>query len=739
MRARYLYRINVLSLGFCALCAQALFIREMMALFSGTEFIVGMLLSGWLFWVGLGGVVGGRFLARGSDCSYRLFVFLTVLAACLVPATLIAVRCGRIILSPASGELPPPHYALLVSFFAMSPFGFIYGTIYNVASRIWSAEDPGIHTGVSGVYIWEAAGSVAGALIFSFIVLPMLTQLEAGFAVALLVAAVTLLTYPWKRGVWIPVAAVALLAVVFIQAAPRIDGWIYGEVYRGSRVERFLSSKYGEIVAVKKDEILSFFSSGSRIFSVPDRERAENIVHIPLLLHQAPRRVLFIGGSLGGGWEEAAKHRSVEVIDCLELDGRLMELVVEMLDEGGHRGDLPYASIDRPNYLSVDGRFFIKGIRGGYDVIILEAPPPLNLQWNRYYTREFFRMVKESLDEDGIFAFRHPSSENYLSAEQALILRSIRETLGGVFDDIAMIPGSGVHFIAGTREVDIDTMLDRLAERRIELKYINMDYLPFRLSEDRMEYLESALDKVPDAEQNTDMRPTLPLYEILLEGVRVRNPLYGVFRWFLGIPPGALPAVLGIVILLFFVRSRGIRAAKLCVWIVGFGGFLYQLLVLMAYQSYSGLIYHAIVLITAMFMAGVSTGAVCSSRIRPGKVASLRLVHAGYAALSFALLFWVMALGARNIPHSIGMPVFLLLSLSGGFLTGFYYPVVVRSALPDDGKAVPALFYSWDLFGACAGGLIGGAVLFPLTGMAVALVFVSCIHAAAAMLLVGRW
>ncbi|MCK4237231.1 MAG: hypothetical protein KAX38_08935, partial [Candidatus Krumholzibacteria bacterium] len=157
-------------MGFCAVCAQAIFLREMMPLFTGTELVLGVLLAGWLFWVGLGGLLGGRFIGSKAHRDITMFVRLTFLVALLVPATTIVIRFGRGHIVAHPGELPPFLPALTFSVCSMAPFGFIYGNLYNVASRLWKEMPMGLKGGVSRVYIWEAAGSLAGALFFSFII-----------------------------------------------------------------------------------------------------------------------------------------------------------------------------------------------------------------------------------------------------------------------------------------------------------------------------------------------------------------------------------------------------------------------------------------------------------------------------------------------------------------------------------------------------------------------------------------
>ena len=53
-------------LGFAALLAQIILIRELMSNFMGTELVAGLVLAGRLFWVGLGGLAAPLSPSLGS-------------------------------------------------------------------------------------------------------------------------------------------------------------------------------------------------------------------------------------------------------------------------------------------------------------------------------------------------------------------------------------------------------------------------------------------------------------------------------------------------------------------------------------------------------------------------------------------------------------------------------------------------------------------------------------------------
>jgi spermidine synthase len=733
-------------LGSCAVCAQAVFVREILSLFTGTELVLGLLLAAWLFWVGLGGAAGGRLVRDESRRSIALLERLIIAAAVLVPATTIFIRIGRGVLAKPPGELPSFSGALLFSVIVMAPFGFVYGMIYNLASSLRGKISSSLREGISRVYVWEAIGFLAGAVAFSFVLILLFTQLEAAFVVAYVLAAVTVLTGSGSRFPASRIVTLAAVGAILFIAVPRIDGKTFSFIYPSYEIRHFTSSRYGEIVVASESEVTSFFSGGVRLFSVPEPERAEELVHIPLLMHPAPRRVLLIGGSLGGGWREAVKHPTVESVDCLEIDGELLDLALELEDtldaRGAWGGEVNgRASIGgrEVRFIVTDGRFHVTGRRGRYDAIILNVPAPINLQLNRYFTTEFFARAKKCLYPGGLLAVNHPSSENFLTSEQAMVLSSLKITLEDVFRDVVVLPGSTVHFIAGAGLSDIKEILPRLRERDIETLYINENFLPFRFSEERIAFLGRNLSEAGDVGLNTDTRPTAPLYELLLEGRRLGSPSLLALKRLLAVPRYVPAAGLVALCLILFFGSRGLSAAKSAVWAVGLGSFLLQLIVLLSYQSFSGMLYHAIVLLTALFMAGAALGASLAMGRLKRDFVNLRLLHLWFTALAVMLIVWIYVVKSWSVPYTAGAVVFHLFSTWCGVLTGSYYAAVVHTAMPEDGSIAPATFYAWDLFGACVGGLLGGAILFPLTGVFGTVVLVATVHVAAAAFLVGKW
>jgi len=709
-----------------------------MALFTGTEFVIGALMTGWLVWVGVGGMAGGRLVERYGWTGFPAFERTGVATALLLPATVAGIRIGRSLLCDPPGNFPAFSTALLFSILVIAPFGLVYGTLYNMASLQWRGTSGDLRGGISRVYVWEAAGSLIGAMLFSFLLLRLFSQFTAASVVTVVVAAILLVPRRAVRGFGWRISAALLLVLVAAVAAPRMNELTTRMMFPGYSVEASVSSKYSELVAASREGSLSFFSGGTRLLTIPEPERTEETVHIPLLLHPEPREVLLIGGSLGGGWQEASKHGTVRRIDCVELDGDLVRLSMELAREQETGREEGSGGTFRLDFIETDGRYYLSRRGRTYDVIILGAPPPVNLQWNRYYTREFFEAARDALAERGIFALSHPSSENFLSREQVNVLGTIEATMAEVFDELTILPGSTCHFLGGETSLHPDSIIVRLERRDIVTSYVSGEFLPFRFSRERIASLRESLDGAVGARENTDSRPTLPFLELLLESERLGSGAMGLLDRLAGLPRFLPTALLGAVLIALFALARARAAPRIAALSVGLSAFLFQLAVMLSYQAQTGLLYHAIVLLTALFMGGAAAGAAFSSERRnPGR-RELRLVHGGFVLLALLLLVSYRLPDREMLMRISGGGFFHILSGLGGFVTGSYYPMVVRTAFRR-GSGPPAVFYAYDLFGAAVGGMLGGLVLFPLSGLTGIAVLIVSVQAGAALLLVRKW
>ncbi|HEY8417112.1 MAG TPA: polyamine aminopropyltransferase [Limnochordales bacterium] len=122
----------------------------------------------------------------------------------------------------------------------------------------------------------------------------------------------------------------------------------------------------------------------------------EMIVHVPMMSHPAPRRVLVIGGGDGGTVREVLKHPTVERVDLVEIDERVIALCRQYLPELSAQLDDP-----RVHIVVADGLEYVKHVQGEYDVVIVDSSDPLGPAVG-LFKEEFYRDVYRALADGGL-------------------------------------------------------------------------------------------------------------------------------------------------------------------------------------------------------------------------------------------------------------------------------------------------------------------------------------------------
>ncbi|WP_456472379.1 spermidine synthase [Methanocaldococcus sp.] len=122
----------------------------------------------------------------------------------------------------------------------------------------------------------------------------------------------------------------------------------------------------------------------------------ELISHIPLFTHPNPKKVLVIGGGDGGTVREVVKHDTVERIDFVELDEKVLEACKKYM---------PNLSCEmeneKVNIIITDGIKYVAETDEKYDVIIIDCPDPVGPA-KGLFEKEFYKNVFKCLNDDGL-------------------------------------------------------------------------------------------------------------------------------------------------------------------------------------------------------------------------------------------------------------------------------------------------------------------------------------------------
>jgi len=752
------------STGAITLTVQVLLLRELMTAWRGNEMSFGIVMAVWLVAGGLGSATYGLVSRKVAPTRANLARGLMALGI-LAPSALFAARALRGAMGLTAGEVSGFAPLVLASFLSLAPFTIVAGLLFALSTSVVHRESHGTRIAAGEVYLVEAIGAAAAGLIVSFVLLPRLCPVAITFLVALLASCMSLWliissqslssrgrpTKTLAAGVLLAVAS----AVLAGPPSTRLDDSSVRAQWRDVGFVSQANSIYGRIVATGTGSQKSIYQSGVLAASAPDRLSAEETVHLPMLVHPAPSRVLLLGGGLGGAVGEILKHPDVTRVDYVELDPELITTARRAHGEAMTDG----LGDPRVRVHLADARFFVKRTAARYDVVIVGAPDPTTAQLNRFYTVEFLREVSSVLADDGVLGFSVHSAENYIGAELAAFLACLKTTTECVFPAVAMYPGDPCHIVAsryGTAFTrDALVLSERVSERGLDVAYMRDYYLSDRLSAERVASFDSALENVR-SRANTDLSPAAYYLSMVMWN-----------RQFSGAPRALLAAprfiternavLLGLALIVLLAvpslhrlgseRSRS-RAVMAAVFLVGATEMSLELTALLAFQSIYGYVYQELALIVAAFMAGLALGGWLGTKAadRGAGARSFVALQLLIAAVPLALattLIRVAALPPERL-HTWAA-LFPLIVVGAALLAGLQFPLAARLVSRErrDIGAVGGRLYGADLLGAAVGAIATTVFLLPILGTlgamrALAIVNVAVFASLALSLVPGR-
>jgi spermidine synthase len=739
----------LLLIGFTAVIAQIVLMRELMVAFYGNEMSLGLMLASWLLWTAIGSGATGRWAAR-TQSPRGLVALLETLLAAAFPLAVFLVRASKQAFQTIPGEILGPGPMILTSLVVLSFFCLFSGGLFAAGSRLY-VEEAGVSkaSGTSNVYLLEAAGSGVGGILASVLLIRFLSvfQIAALLSLLNLMAAVSLIVRR-KLHQWLILGALAavFLALIFPFACARLEEASLSRLWSGYRLVASRNSVYGNLAIVQTAGMRSLFENGQVSFNVPDTAAAEEAVHYALLEHPLPKNLLLIGGGLNGSVSQALQYASLERIDYVELDPAVLALA---------RNYFPAAwallrSDPRVHTYNRDGRRFVKSAARKYDVIIVNLPEPRTAQLNRFYTREFFEEAARDLAPRGIFSFQLKAAEDYISPDLAQFLRCINRTLRQVFPEVKAIPGDTVHFFAATRPgiltLNAQELIARLRVRQLRTSYVREYYVPYRMMPDRMSDLESQIEPRASTRINRDFAPVAYYFDVALWSTQFNHAYRQAleimarvsFRWPAAVVSLALFALAGLIGWQRAGQRRLQASVGFCVAAMGFTLMGLEIMLLLAFQAVYGYVYQELAVIIAGFMAGMALGSWRASRdaastgqepfgsLRDVRAVARLQVLALVSPLLLYLLFVALA-GARNPPVlSLASEVlFPVLAVLCGLIGGHQFPIASRIFLAgaegketsQPGQAGLGALYALDLAGACLGALLLSAYLVPVFGL----------------------
>jgi spermidine synthase len=677
------------SLGLLATSSQIILLREFSAYFYGNELTIGIVLASWLLWGGVGSIAAGK---RKSYPPMSLVFFLAII---LLPCVLAAVRFSRFLFHLLPGEIVGWLPIIGLSLGVCALIGFPLGALFVVNVHEQGGD-------IRRVYVWESLGAVAAGPAVHLLLLYFAASWLAAAAIGGLVV-ILILWSDRRKSSWLPALGVlAVLAGFALADAPTQRA--YWKPFRliGSR-----DSRYGKLQIVKTRDQVSLYDNNTPVYSSPDASAAEESIHFALLQIPSARRALLIGGGASQALDELLKYPAVQV-DCIELDPEIIRMSRLFLAAEKDRALFS----PRVRMIYHDGRAFLNASNDFYETIILNLPEPATAQINRFYTVEFFRLVKKRLQPGGIFSFSVPSSENVIGPDLQGYLSSLYYTLRSVFLEVRVVPGGRNVFLAsmGRLTLDPSELSRRITALKLSTRYLEPRSLESRLHPLRVQYLDKVLASGP-RRINSDLAPVGFFLQATHWSTQFRGPEARIMRAISRIRSIFL---LGVPLLLFslflaFLRTKKYEASYSLIplAVMGLTTIVAEIVLLVWFQALFGYLYGRVGLLLSTFMFGLFLGASSLTRKKHVVFGHLVTVQASFLAL---LGFFRFIVPARP-PEYSAFFILLLFGLLGGRL------FVVSNRLYLHAKADYGRGYGFDLLGSFLGALVASSLLIPLAGL----------------------
>ena len=751
----------VVLIGAHATIAQVLLVRELLVVFYGNELCLGVIFGAWLLGVAIGAGVGGKVI-KNVESRFTVFLFLLLALCLLLPMQVSIIRLLRYLIDVPYGQHISILSLLWSSPLIIMPFSFVIGFVFPFSAAVFQGFTRGGATDIGVVYILESIGSLMGGTVFTFVLAPWSSSYEtmAALTSVVLINMIALILFAVKvfpRKVLLGASISPLIIslwFIFSGDIGRIESFFVEKRWQSFnpsiRLMESADSKYQNIVIGKEQDQYSVYSNGQYTFAFPNVYEYGPVAHLILSEHPSPKRVLLIGGGVGGLLREMLKY-PLEEVHYIELDPKLLEITEKYLPEE----DRAALADQRVKVFPVDGRYFVKTAQGKYkyDVIFINVPDPSTAALNRFYTLEFFQEAKGLLEHDGILVTSISSAVVYIGEVVGSYTGSIYRTLKETFPYVIVTPGQTNYYFACLESniitADLDTLIARYKERNIRTdSFSEYHFLPY-LEPWQVRFMEEHLKSRRDLRVNTDSKPVTYFYNLLLWDQFAGGQLQDLLKSLSKLKLWYFLAAIGLflVIRLAVKNSllRNIPKEKrfdslFAIATTGFAAIALEIVLIFAFQNIYGYVYEMIGFIVALFMMGLAAGGYISNAVILRKhrnwLRVLTYMVGGMVAYSLAVILFI-----KWFPfHYAGSEVFfMILLVIPGIITGLEFPIASRIYLEEevDSGLTAGMINSADHTGAFLGATLTGIVLVPILGISGTCIVIAALNGASLALLIA--
>ena len=423
--------------GMAALAFEIIWFRLLARIIGPSVHAFSMMLAVYLFGIGMGSVIGSRWVKRIEN--YRLAMAILLFAIGIGPLlTLLFVNdlpiwYGRLFVNFSTGAFTFRNLLIqgVIASYLILPATIPLGAFFPAVTRAYNHEinrsGHRVERSVGRLYFYNTLGGVAGSLLAGFWLVPTIgiknSLISAGgftLVLALIIFFISLRDTWQKKMAYC--LGIAVAVVLFIANIPGLNHTIlnvglYSEMINkdtfeskigpaGPTLGRLLFFQEGinnsvAVVANKfYDGNLTLHLNGSWVSTteIHGRLHLEFLGHLPMLFARQPETIAVIGYGAGITTGNVLLYPDVKRVNIFELEPG----VINASKYFEHINGKPLQD-QRAHLYMVDGRSHITYENFNYDVITSDPIHPYVAGSANLYTKDFYQITRKHLKPGGIF------------------------------------------------------------------------------------------------------------------------------------------------------------------------------------------------------------------------------------------------------------------------------------------------------------------------------------------------
>jgi spermidine synthase len=521
-------------LGFTFFALELVWYRMLGPILGGTAFTFGLILCVALAGIGVGGIAYNFVFSRWRPTWSALAVTCALEGLFTIFSFALGDRLA--LLAAAKTEAAGSFGELIrgwtyITSIVVLPVALVAGVQFPLLIGLLGSGRRAVSRHLGTAYAWNTFGAIAGSLVAGFGAMPLLTAPGMWQAVAMMLAALSIMIAVGSRqttrrgAVVLAVLTMATVGLSFAEGPTAV--WRHSGIGVGraqvplnypNQLRRWIREKrHGLIwetegiessIGILGDHGLAFVvngkSDGSALGDAPTQIGA---AILGAVLHEDPKTALVIGLGTGesAGW--LAQMRNMQHVDVVELEPAIDEMALRC-------SELNWDVLRNPRVRRIynDGREFVFTTKNQYDVIFSEPSNPYRAGVASLYTSEFYQAARRRLKPGGLFI-------QWLQAYEvdALTVHTVVATARSVFNHVELwhtLP-SDLQLVCSAEPIEysVSELRERLASEVVQTALKNSwkmgdleGFLAHFIANARW---TTGVEQLPMMQRNTDDRTVL--------------------------------------------------------------------------------------------------------------------------------------------------------------------------------------------------------------------------------------